>query len=151
MTEIARIVNHLREAYAGAPWHGPSLKSLLSDVDFERAADRRLQTVHTIWELVLHVTSWEGAAIEVLRGKPAPSLPWAKDWPKAGTTFMEWNIARQALDSTHDELLSLVSCLSEKRLDDPVPGRTYSLHWLLYGLASHTAYHGGQIAILKKV
>jgi hypothetical protein len=50
----------------------------------------------------------------------------------------------------HSELINLVSGLPEGRLNDPVPGRDYDNRFMLLGAVQHVAYHGGQIALLKK-
>jgi hypothetical protein len=31
-----------------------------------------------------------------------------------------------------------------------VPGKPYDIRFMLHGAAQHAAYHGGQIALLKK-
>jgi hypothetical protein len=47
-------------------------------------------------------------------------------------------------------LLETVSMLPESRLYDPVPGKDYHLLFMLLGTVQHAAYHGGQIALLKR-
>jgi hypothetical protein len=41
--------------------------------------------------------------------------------------------------------------LSDARLNEIVPGRDYSFYFLAHGIAQHNAYHGGQIALLRKI
>ncbi len=36
------------------------------------------------------------------------------------------------------------------RLAESVPGREYSVYYLLHGVVKHNLYHAGQIALLKK-
>jgi hypothetical protein len=50
----------------------------------------------------------------------------------------------------HDELLEAVSSFSESRLDETVPGASYSFYNMLHGLVQHDLYHAGQIAIMKR-
>jgi hypothetical protein len=54
------------------------------------------------------------------------------------------------LRSTHATLIQLVSAMQESRLNDRVPGKDYDLRFMLTGAVQHAAYHGGQIALLKK-
>ncbi|MGH8163979.1 MAG: hypothetical protein ACREP1_06565, partial [Rhodanobacteraceae bacterium] len=58
VAETARIADQLRRVYEGHAWLGPSLKELLSGIDEAHAARRPIPHVHTIWELVLHITAW---------------------------------------------------------------------------------------------
>jgi hypothetical protein len=46
--------------------------------------------------------------------------------------------------------MELVSALPESRLKEQVPGKEYDLLFMLMGAVQHTAYHGGQIALLKR-
>jgi hypothetical protein len=41
--------------------------------------------------------------------------------------------------------------MEESRLNEPVPGKDYDLRFMLTGAVQHAAYHGGQIALLKKL
>jgi hypothetical protein len=47
-------------------------------------------------------------------------------------------------------LLETVATLPESRLHDRVPGKDYHLLFMLLGTVQHAAYHGGQIALLKR-
>ena len=40
--------------------------------------------------------------------------------------------------------------MTEKRLSERVPGKDYDFRYMLAGAVQHAAYHGGQIALLKK-
>jgi hypothetical protein len=68
-SEPTRIADQLRRAFEGDAWHGPALLELLKDVDAASAAAKPLASVHSIWELVLHVAAWDGAACRRLAGE----------------------------------------------------------------------------------
>lgn len=151
MTEPERIAKELRATYDGSPWHGPNLRDLLADIDAERALNRAIPRAHTIWELVLHLTAWEQAALSALAGHSMPQMPWSGDWVAVKVSnSAAWREAQQQLKRTHEQLVAAAEQFPEDRLDAIVPGRTYSFHWLLHGMAQHAAYHAGQIAVLKK-
>ena len=59
MAEAKRIAEQHRRAYHGEAWHGPSVFETLRGVTAATAAKRPISGAHTIWELVLHLTSWE--------------------------------------------------------------------------------------------
>jgi uncharacterized damage-inducible protein DinB len=131
----------------GDLWHGPSLWELLEDITPEVAVRKPVPNGHSIWEIVLHLTTWVEKAITALDGIVVPKWPFPEDWPAVEG---EWITARQnlalairrlgtRLESTGDDVLQLI-----------VPGREYSFDYMLDGLVQHSAYHAGQIAMLKR-
>jgi uncharacterized damage-inducible protein DinB len=124
---------------------------LLSDVDAEHAMARLLEERHTIWELVLHINAWRDKVRRVLGGEAMEDLPDEEDWPHVDDTGEEaWAKAVEELKRVHDELIETVSGFSESRLDETVPGASYSFYNMLHGIVQHDLYHAGQIAILRK-
>ena len=61
-----------------------------------------------------------------------------------------WAEATGALERAHADLRRAVLALGDGHLDDRTPGRPYSLYVLLHGIVQHTAYHAGQVALLKR-
>ena len=65
---------------------------------------------------------------------------------------------RASLDEARGELLAALAELPADRLDDRVrelqldgsPGGEVTMRLMLIGLAEHNAYHGGQIALLRR-
>ena len=152
-----RIAESLRQSLAGDPWHGPSIAALLADVTPEDAISHPVAAAHSIIELVLHLAAWTQEVGSRLRGRP-PALPAMGDWPAAaGDAGPAWDSARRVLDEAHADLLRLVGNLPAERLDErigdlrePALGTGVTVAAMLMGLAQHDAYHGGQIAILKR-
>jgi uncharacterized damage-inducible protein DinB len=151
MTESSRIAGQLHRAYAGGAWHGPALRQLLSGVSAKQAAARPLRGAHTIWELVLHITAWKGAVLRRMQGK-GTQLSAAKNFPPMPrATAANWKKTVGALGAAQRELHRAVSALPDARLKRIVPGKRYSVYFMLHGLVQHDLYHAGQIALLKKV
>ena len=149
-SEAARIADQLRRAFYGAAWHGPALLELLEDVDAATAAAKPLATVHSIWELLLHIAAWDQAALVRLSGKKCQPTGTANFPPVTKPTEAEWRNAVANAKRTHDTLVKTVTSLPESRLHDRVPGKRYDFYHMLHGIAQHELYHAGQIAILKK-
>jgi uncharacterized damage-inducible protein DinB len=146
----ARIADQLRRAFEGDAWHGPALLELLQDVDATTAAAKPLPRVHSIWELVLHVAAWDGAAWRRLSGERV-QLTGVTNFPVVPRpTEAAWRKAVAHAKHTHDVLVRTVAALPESRLRERVPGKKYDFHFMLYGVAQHELYHAGQIVILKK-
>ena len=149
-TEGERIAIEIGQALAGDAWHGPSLKELLDGVTSEEAIQRPIPSAHNIWELVLHITSWANITRRRLTGgrvEPEEGEDWPVPDPPSDTG---WAAARSALVASHERLREVVAGLSDEELTRKVPKGERSVSNMLHGATQHAAYHGGQIAILKK-
>ena len=62
-----------------------------------------------------------------------------------------WAAARRRLVSAYETLADRVSSLPPERLLDPVPGREHTMGLMLDGVVEHGTYHGGQLAMLRRV
>lgn len=149
-SECTLIAGQLRRAFEGEAWHGPALLELLQDVDYAIAAARPISNVHSIWELVLHISVWDGIASGRLAGKECQpegedNFPLIRALVEA-----EWREAIAHAKRTHEELVKTVASLPEARLRERVPGKPYDFYFMLHGIVQHELYHAGQIAILKK-
>jgi uncharacterized damage-inducible protein DinB len=158
MPETVRIVDQLVRAHDGDPWHGSAVKAILADVTFEQAAWKPSAEVHSIWELLLHMTGWRDEVARRATGAPAAE-PAGGDWPPAGEpTAVRWRAALAGFDAAHARLVAAVRGLADERLfapsndsrDRPL-GSGVTYYELFHGIAQHDAYHAGQIAILKKL
>jgi uncharacterized damage-inducible protein DinB len=149
-SESALIADQLRRAFEGDAWHGPALLELLHVMDAATAAARPLLNVHSIWELVLHVSAWDGAAYRRLSGETVQLTGTANFPVVPKPTQAAWREAIAHAKHTHDVLVNSVATLPESRLRERVPGKRYDFYFMLHGVAQHALYHAGQIAILKK-
>ncbi|MEO7272088.1 MAG: DinB family protein [Vicinamibacterales bacterium] len=158
MSETHRLVDELLRDHTGDPWHGSSVTTLLRGVTAPQAASRSVPHVHTVWQLVLHMTAWKNEARRRLAGGPAGD-PEEGDWPDVGATTAErWKEALERLDAAHAALIEAVRALPESALFEPTndprnpaTGAGVSTYVLLHGVVQHDAYHAGQIALLVKV
>ena len=132
-------------------WHGPSLSDLLEDVNAQQAAARPIRGAHTIWELVLHVTAWTEIARERLAGSAKANPTPEEDWPPVSDTSADaWRAAVERLKEAHRELGAITAAMDDSTLIGRVPGKDHSVLTMMHGIIEHDAYHGGQIALLKK-
>ena len=149
-TRGERIADEIGRALIGPAWHGPSLNELLSGVSAEDAVQRPVPAAHNIWELVLHITSWSNIAGRRLTGGQVEPLE-GEDWPRPGPiSENRWAAARAALAESHERLREIVAGMSDDDLARNAPQSERSLAAMLHGVTQHAAYHGGQIALLKK-
>lgn len=150
MPEISFIVDELKRAFAGEAWHGPALMEILDGVDAKTAAARPINSAHCIWELVIHLAGWEQVVTGRLRGQTATLTDAENFGHISNTSEQAWQATLATLRQNHAELLKTVAALPESRLNDRVPSKDYDVRFMLHGVAQHAAYHGGQIAILKR-
>jgi uncharacterized damage-inducible protein DinB len=157
-SESLRLIDQLKRAHDGDPWHGSPVSEILKGVTYEQAAHRPPGGAHSIWELVLHMTGWRNEVAQRATGKPAGE-PAGGDYPDVGdATAPRWKAALAALDASHANLVTVVRNMSDDDLLKPTNdprnrplGTGVSYYELLHGIVQHDAYHAGQIAILKKI
>ncbi len=148
--ELQRIVDQLKRAFEGGAWHGPGVLEILKGVTAAQAVARPFRNAHNIWELVLHITAWEGACRRRLEGDRA-ELSDSEDWPSVGdTSELTWEQAKTFLVEGHRRLRAAIAETVESRLDEPILPGMPSVYVTLHGVIQHDLYHAGQIAILKK-
>jgi len=153
MSETARLADQIRRAFDGEAWHGDSVVEILAGVDAKMAEAHPIKNAHSIWELVLHIAAWDGAALKRAHGKAVElsgeqNFPLVKDASDAA-----WRKAIEGAKQTHGELVKAVAAFPDSRLQEQVPGKTetyYNFFYLFSGIVQHELYHAGQIALLKK-
>jgi len=141
MSETARIADQLRRAFQGEAWHGDSLLEILEGITAAQAAARPVKHAHTIWELVLHITAWDGAVRRRLAGA-AVDLSDEQNFPSVmDPSENAWRRTIEQARKVHNELVEAVAAFPDERLSEKVPGKKSEPDEL---------YHAGQIALLKK-
>ncbi len=152
MREIEQIVERLKQAWTGPSWHGPALCKALEGVTAAQAAARPEGGVHSIWELVGHITAWRAAATRGLLERVV-AVSDEENFPTPGDPGEEeWRRTLVRLETGGQQLLDCVARLSESDLDRIVHGASedYSVRFLLNGVANHDLYHAGQIMLIGR-
>jgi uncharacterized damage-inducible protein DinB len=154
MKEIERIRDQLQRAFAGEAWHGPSLHEALAELTAEQAAAKPGSNTHSIWEIVLHIATWEEAIRRRVIGDVV-KVSDAEDWPSfTDTSELAWRNVLAMAEAIHQKLLDEISRLSDADLDRLVvsqAGIEHSLYVSLHGAIHHLIYHTGQLALLKRL
>lgn len=147
--------DELRRSLHGPAWHGPALLEVLCDVSPREAQARPFGGAHSIAELAFHALAWMEEVTRRLDGS-APSLPARGDWPSdddALPVVEAVRLLRQAGDTLDQTLATFPAARLGETVGgghDAPTGSGVSYAVMLSGLAQHNAYHGGQIAILRK-
>jgi uncharacterized damage-inducible protein DinB len=156
-SEIDRIIDELQREHEGDPWHGSPLRQLLEGIRPEVAAAHPIRRVHSVWEIVLHMTAWKNEVRRRLSGAP-PGDPEEGDWPEVPAPTAEaWKAARERLEDAHRALIAAIRQVPEAKLFEPTndprnreAGSGVSHYVLLHGIVQHDVYHAGQIALVRK-
>ena len=151
VSEIQHVNEQLRQAFEGDAWHGPAVRELLADVTAARAVARPLPGAHSIWEIVLHMMTWEGVVRRRLRGETIADLPPDQDWPAVqDTSEATWRKTIQDLERANHALRDEIARAGEERLAETVPGKGHSVYTMLHGIIQHDLYRAGQVALLRR-
>jgi uncharacterized damage-inducible protein DinB len=153
----SRLIDEIHRAFDGTPWHGPSLMHLLREVSAADAEARPVPSVHSIGEITAHLLAWTAEVARRLEGFP-PGTPPEGDWPPSrAATAAGWATMQLGLTAAVAHLQEVIAGFPESRWDQKIidPHETDTAAVVTYeqtvhGLAQHFAYHGGQVAILKK-
>jgi uncharacterized damage-inducible protein DinB len=123
---------------------------LLEDVNADEARQHPVAGVHSIAELVPHITAWATAALRGLDGKPV-ELTEVENWPPV-TDEYDWTAHLQQLRDTMIALGDRSKSMTDEALGTIVhgSGQQYPAYALLHGVVQHNLYHAGQLALLKK-
>lgn len=150
--QAIRLTDQLRRILEGEAWHGPAVLELLADVTATQAASRPIPGVHTIWELVLHLTSDYTLVLRRMAGDGRELSP-DEGWPPCpAPTEENWRRSVEDLKLLSQQLRQAVRDFPADRLDELLVSQSpWTAYMQFIGVAQHNAYHAGQIALLKRV
>lgn len=157
MSETERIAGQLRRLWDGDPWYGPNISDVLRDLTPVRAAHRPILQAHTIWEIALHMASWNREVLRRLKTGVARD-PEDGDWPEQPAASDEnWRWTREMLEASLRALVAEAERFPAGRLDeilgderDRPLGSGVSYYVLLHGIVQHNVAHTAQMSLLKK-
>src|SRR3954470_8612044 len=121
MSEMKLIADQLNRACDGEAWHGPALMEILHGINSETAAAHAIPEAHSIWELVLHLTTWERVIARRIQGEALMPSDQENFPTVQQPTETEWRQALNNLRTAHADLIHLVSNMNEARLNNRVP------------------------------
>jgi hypothetical protein len=150
MSEISRILDQLQREFEGNSWYGDNVMTILKGVTADLAAQKPLPKAHSIWELVLHMTTWKRVVRERIEGR-IRDVKDTEDWPRVtDKSETAWEISVRALVEVHRQLYEAVAKFDDTQLMDKPGHDSNTFYVQLHGIIQHDLYHVGQIAILKK-
>ena len=132
-----------------------AVRNVIEGVTAEQAAWKAEGTNNSIWESLAHITYYNNAYVQRLKGIDykysitdndetfeAPEHP----------TEEEWNSEVAKFDSVMSEMRGVIAAADESKLSEQV-SETNTASWaeLISNINAHNAYHGGQMLLLRKL
>jgi len=150
MSERRRILDLMDRAYRAKAWHGPAMLEVLDGVGPGLAARRVKPGVHSIWELVEHIASWNEIVAKRLAGGAPKVTPAYNFPPVTRTTPAAWLATRRRLARSQARLRRAVARFPIGKLGRRRPKLDQTWSVLIHGIIQHQLYHAGQIAMLRR-
>jgi uncharacterized damage-inducible protein DinB len=144
------IADHIKQVYFGGNWTAVNLKDTLNGVNWKMAT-RKVESFHTIAELVFHMNYFVAVILKVLHGgrlegNDAVSF----DCPPINSQA-DWEALQKRVYTDVDSFAELVTALPEQQLWELVGDKKYGSYYRnLHGIIEHCHYHLGQIVLIKK-
>lgn len=139
----------LTEGYGPGAWHGADIKAAIADVSSIVAFKRPRPGRHNIAEIVLHHAFYVHAVRGRLLGTAIePFVLDGEDWfPLEANGPLAWDAITAALETLQGRLASTVSGIAAGTIASPLDDGARL--GLVLGITCHSAYHAGQIQLIK--
>jgi len=153
---IKNIIQQLEDVQHGKLWIGSSFHNKLSQIDEESVFLRPIEGLHSIAEIISHLTLWRKETIlKIQTGKGSKTDDCEENWLTNDTLKrVGWDHVRSTYDNT---LLTLIKLLKSK--DDTFLNEQYydtdfkdyyPYSFVIQGMLHHDLYHLGQLGIIIK-
>ncbi|WP_298515614.1 DinB family protein [uncultured Kordia sp.] len=156
MKIIDEIIAQLNEIQQGKIWIGSSYQSKLSTIDDSLVFTRPMENLHSIAEIISHLTLWRKEAIlKIKTGTGSKTDDCEENWlPNEKLKLKGWLSIKSEYDDTLTELIYLLkekedAFLQEEYYDTDFKGK-YPYRFLINGMLHHDIYHLGQLGIIIK-
>jgi len=144
---IAELINLLQGGGAHA-----TFKAAVKGLPIEMRGAKTKKLPYTIWQIVEHIRIAQWDMLEFSRDAEHKSPKWPDEyWPKAAapTSDAAWRKSIKQIESDLEEFIIL---LNKSDLYAPIPhgdGQTILREALQ--IADHTAYHTGEIIVIRRL
>ncbi len=153
---IENIIQQLIEVQNGKLWIGGNFESKLNQVDENSAFLRPNGNLHSVAEIISHLTLWRKETIlKIQTGKGSKTDDCEENWlDNNKLKTLGWDKIRSDYDRTLLELIELLKLkeddfLKELYYDTDYKGN-YEFRFVINGMLHHDIYHLGQLGIIIK-
>jgi hypothetical protein len=145
----ALVMQHLANTFEEEAWQ-PPLSAAVAGVTAAQAMWKREPERHSIWQIVQHVTRWKRATHQGWLGRAVDlAAVQREDWGQVAGDDAAWRRDVRALHEAAQDLKTWAAGLPEDALARPAADDDAPLAVRLMQMATHDAYHAGQIRYLR--
>ncbi|RMG28209.1 MAG: DinB family protein [Bacteroidetes bacterium] len=155
-SRITHLIEQFIDIQNGKPWIGSSFHSKLSKIEDHWVFIRPIKNLHSIAEIISHLTFWRDEAIlKIKTGRGSKTDDCEENWlTNDKLKLTPWPNIKSDYDNSFSELMALLkdkddSFLAEEYYDTDFKGN-YSYNFLITGMLHHDIYHLGQLGIIIK-
>ncbi|WP_271784422.1 DinB family protein [Aquimarina algiphila] len=155
-TLINHIVEQLIEVQNGKLWIGSNFNTKLNQIDENLFFTRPIKGLHSIAEIISHLTLWRQETILKIRtGKGSKTDDCEENWlNNQRLEPMGWQNIILKYNKTLTELINLLESKSDTFLEEEYYDTDfkdyYKYSFVINGMLHHDLYHLGQIGIIIK-
>ncbi|WP_340066829.1 DinB family protein [Ascidiimonas aurantiaca] len=155
-TLINHLIEQLLEIQKGKVWIGRSYENILNEIDEHVAFVRPVKDLHSVAEIISHLTLWRNEAILKIRtGKGSKTDDCEENWlTNEKLKVKGWAKIKLEYDQSLSELTDLLKKKDDRFLDEDYYDTDfkgiYKYRFLINGMLHHDIYHLGQLGIINK-
>ena len=140
----------LEQTFDKERWFKPVRESV-QGLTAAQAAWHSAPERHSVWQMVHHLTHYCRLAILRLDGAPIPENWREGEWGPREDPHDEgaWQQELRLLFEAHEQLRQRLAVLSPAAFATPLPHGHSPAWFALFGYHYHTAYHCGQIRLVR--
>ena len=153
---IEHIIEQYQKVQNGKLWIGSTFTSKLSQVDESTVFERPIEGLHSIAEIISHLTLWRKETIlKIETGKGSKTDDCEENWlTNDKLKLIGWQNIKSEYDKTLTDLIDLLKSkddefLNEEYYDTDFKGN-YKYSFIINGMLHHDIYHLGQLGIIIK-
>lgn len=153
---ITHIIKQLNDIQNEKIWIGSSYKSKLSTIDEHLFFVRPTQDLHSVAEIISHLTLWRNEAIlKIKTGKGSKTDDCEENWlPLEKLKAKGWTKIKSEYDNSLITLIALLKDKDDRFLDEQYYDTDFKgdfkYSFLINGMLHHDIYHLGQLGIIIK-
>jgi uncharacterized damage-inducible protein DinB len=147
------IIKQLQELQEGPLWLNENFKKKLAPIADELAFKRPLPEIHSVAELISHITVWMDACLDRMNCIPNTLQDNdVNDW-KTNETLMQkgWTVLLEEFYKAHRRLIEFTDTCGDDFLNRQYQTTDFTNKDILFGLIQHDAYHMGQLGLTIKL
>lgn len=151
------IIKQLKEIQEGKIWIGENFNKKLKNLTSEIAFTRPISTLHSVAEIVSHLTVWRQETIlKINTGEGSITDDLEANWYEVQQLKkIGWNQLITDFNKSSNELIQLLETKDDSFLEqiyfDTDYKKNYPYSFVIEGMLHHDIYHLGQIGILLKL